>query len=585
MSKRQSVLSSAEPVPKLKDWEFQMPKLGSGSYASVYKARKKGTQQVSAIKCIKKSSLNKASTDNLLREIEILKEIKHPHIVPMLDFQWDANYIYILLEMCKGGDLSQFIKSRRTVSEQQAKRFVQQIASALKHLHSLGIAHMDLKPQNILLTSSSSRSSVLKMADFGFAQYMRVGEEARSLRGSPLYMAPEILKNRKYDSRVDLWSVGVILHEVIFGYAPFVSSSMVELEQKIKSDSPIQIPQHIKVSESCRDLLRSLLRRNPDERISFDSFFAHPFIDLEHMASEQSLPKASELLIKATSLDQAGDFDLAQRLYLKSIEFLLPAIQHEQDPKKKQAIREKAKMYLKRSEDLANIISRNTNTNKNTNDTPSSSSTTKKAPNVVEIPVHHIASSPNGINRPSIPSFSNNYNPFNRNSTTPITLPINNQTTAAECRMSILTPNRSGVGVTSIDCNNQIDPSILNMLKLVDGSEKVQDAIRMCLDADEKSASNSTKSNKDLFEQYSNGLTVLLAYVKNLDDGELSRLLKTNIEKWLCKAEQIKKVHNKNSIKERQRKTNSAEIKEAREFISEDENEQQEEDTKQCCIQ
>ncbi len=117
---------------------------------------------MTAIKCIKKNGLNKTSTENLLREIKILKQIKHDYIVQLKDFQWDENYIYLIMEYCSGGDLSAFIRSRRTIPEKYVRRFVQQIACALKHLHSKGIAHMDLKPQNILLTSTNNPS--LKLA-------------------------------------------------------------------------------------------------------------------------------------------------------------------------------------------------------------------------------------------------------------------------------------------------------------------------------------------------------------------------------------------------------------------------------------
>jgi len=125
-------------------------------------------------------------------------------------------------------------------------------------------------------------------------------------------MAPEILKCKVYDSKVDLWSVGVILYEVIFGYAPFSSSTLEvssftalwlhekendfsffkELEKKILDDVPIQIPTHVMLSETCKDLLRRLLQRNPLQRITFEEFFEHPFVDLQHMPSNLSYPKA-----------------------------------------------------------------------------------------------------------------------------------------------------------------------------------------------------------------------------------------------------------------------------------------------------
>lgn len=186
-------------------------RLGSGTYATVYKAyAKKDTREVVAIKCVAKKSLNKASVENLLTEIEILKGIRHPHIVQLKDFQWDSDNIYLIMEFCAGGDLSRFIHTRRILPEKVAQVFMQQLASALQFLHERNISHLDLKPQNILL--SSLEKPHLKLADFGFAQHMSPWDEKHVLRGSPLYMAPEMVCQRQYDARVDLWSVGVILY-------------------------------------------------------------------------------------------------------------------------------------------------------------------------------------------------------------------------------------------------------------------------------------------------------------------------------------------------------------------------------------
>ncbi|XP_030670630.1 serine/threonine-protein kinase ULK3 isoform X2 [Nomascus leucogenys] len=316
-------------------------RLGSGTYATVYKAyAKKDTREVVAIKCVAKKSLNKASVENLLTEIEILKGIRHPHIVQLKDFQWDSDNIYLIMEFCAGGDLSRFIHTRRILPEKVARVFMQQLASALQFLHERNISHLDLKPQNILL--SSLEKPHLKLADFGFAQHMSPWDEKHVLRGSPLYMAPEMVCQRQYDARVDLWSVGVILYEALFGQPPFASRSFSELEEKIRSNRVIELPLRPLLSRDCRDLLQRLLERDPSRRISFQDFFAHPWVDLEHMPSGESLGRATALVVQAVKKDQEGDAAAALSLYCKALDFFVPALHYEVDAQRKEAIKAKA---------------------------------------------------------------------------------------------------------------------------------------------------------------------------------------------------------------------------------------------------
>ncbi|XP_031669988.1 serine/threonine-protein kinase ULK3 isoform X2 [Oncorhynchus kisutch] len=309
-------------------------------------------REVVAVKVVGKKTLNKVSMENLLTEIEILKTVRHPHIVQLKDFQWDSENIYLILEWCSGGDLSRFIHSRRLLPERVARLFLQQIACALQFLHNHNISHLDLKPQNILLNGS-----VLKLADFGFASYMSPWDEQSALRGSPLYMAPEMVCRRQYDSRVDLWSVGVILYETLFGRAPFASRSYAELEEKIRSDKPIELPAGARVSRNCRDLLLRLLDRDPDTRLTFTQFFSHPWVDLEHMPNAESLGKAKDLVLKAVQKDQEGDRSAALSLYCSSLEHFVPAIHYETDRLRKDALRQKVSQYVSRAEELKALVS------------------------------------------------------------------------------------------------------------------------------------------------------------------------------------------------------------------------------------
>lgn len=344
----------AVPPPRLEHY-VMTEKLGQGTHATVYKAFKKGnTRDVVAIKCIQKCSLSKAATENLLTEIELLKKLDHEHIVKLKDFEWNDEYIFLIMEYCSGGDLSRFIHSRRVLSEETARRFLQQLALALHFLHVNDIAHMDLKPQNLLL--SSRENPILKLADFGFAQYLHSEEESQTMRGSPLYMAPEMICSLKYDASVDLWSVGVILYEALFGMAPFASGSFAELEMKIRSSKPITLPVGSKVTPDCQDLLLALLQRDPLARVSFDDFFAHPFLDLEHVPSPSCFEKAVKLVMDAIKMDEEGNLKEAAGLYCDAMAFFIPAIEYEKDPEKKKRLRERVNQYMNRAEELKQCL-------------------------------------------------------------------------------------------------------------------------------------------------------------------------------------------------------------------------------------
>ena len=127
------------------------------------------------------------------------------------------------------------------------------------------------------------------MENFRFAQYLNLNEENTVIKGSPLYMAPEILLKHSYNPSADLWSIGVILYECIFGHAPYSSKSLDELLHKIKIKQKIYIEPAAKISSDCRDIMTRLLKHEPEQRITFDEFFNHPFLDLKRMPSDEVL--------------------------------------------------------------------------------------------------------------------------------------------------------------------------------------------------------------------------------------------------------------------------------------------------------
>ncbi|XP_033339551.2 unc-51 like kinase 3 homolog Aduk isoform X1 [Megalopta genalis] len=337
-------------LPSVSDYSL-LEKLGSGSYATVYKAIKKdGCRDVVAIKCVDKSSLSKSAVDNLVTEINLLKILKHEHIVEMRDFFWDDGHIYIVMEYCDAGDLSSFIRKRHKLAERNCRGFLQQLALALRYLRDHNVSHMDLKPQNLLLTRRPHL--VLKVGDFGFAQYLSNSEQKFAIRGSPLYMAPEILLKRKYDARVDLWSVGVIMYECLFGRAPYSSTSVQELSEKIKDTRPIELPKGCQVTRECKDLLLSLLKHDPDERITFDDFFAHEFLDLAHAPTKENYEKAVELVQQAVKMDTEKNPKEAFYLYCEALRYFIPVLTNETELKRKEILRSHVNNYIKRAETL-----------------------------------------------------------------------------------------------------------------------------------------------------------------------------------------------------------------------------------------
>ncbi|TLD05139.1 uncharacterized protein PgNI_09836 [Pyricularia grisea] len=300
--------------------------IGKGSFAQVYMGKHKVSGAAVAIKSVELARLNKKLKENLYGEINILKTLRHPHIVALHDCVESATHINLMMEYCELGDLSLFIKKREKLSTNPAthdmarkypnvpnsglnevviRHFLKQLSSALKFLREGNLVHRDVKPQNLLLLPSpefrevnklarpiltASQDSLvpvaglpslpmLKLADFGFARVLPSTSLAETLCGSPLYMAPEILRYERYDAKADLWSVGTVLFEMIVGRPPFRASNHVELLRKIEAaEDVIKFPRETIISSEMKALTRALLKRNPVERISFENFFAHPVI-------------------------------------------------------------------------------------------------------------------------------------------------------------------------------------------------------------------------------------------------------------------------------------------------------------------
>jgi len=257
-------------------------RLGRGSFATVWRGSCAKTGQCVAVKEIACERLSKKLKESLKLEVEVMRRMRDENILRFIDMETSGETVYIVLEYCGGGDLSQFIKKHGRMDEASARRFMKQLAEGLRAMRKAQLIHRDLKPQNLLL-SSDGLDAELKIADFGFARYIRDSEGmADTVCGSPLYMAPEVLNYQKYDAKADLWSVGTILFEMLVGTVPFTGQNQVQLLRNIQK-TEFKIPMEIakELSPECINLLRGLLHRNAADRISFDKFFNHPFFKTE----------------------------------------------------------------------------------------------------------------------------------------------------------------------------------------------------------------------------------------------------------------------------------------------------------------
>lgn len=382
-------------VPKITEYEIQ-EKLGAGSYATVYKARHKKKKTFHAIKCVEKSSLSKTATDNLVTEIQLLKSLTHRFIVGLTDFFWDDKFIYIVLEYCNAGNLSTYIRQRQVLPEATCKYFLRQLALAIRYMRSNNVSHFDLKPQNLLL--SRCPNVILKVADFGFAQHLELGENNCCVKGSPLYMAPEIVLKDKYDARADLWSIGVILYECLFGRAPYSSKSLEELMVRIRKQEKITIPPNSKISSECTDLLTRLLQHDVSKRITFQEFFEHPFLDLKHTPTEENLQKAVSIVTKAVEEDEKQNYKEAYHLYCQALQYFAPLIADEGDAVKRQALRNRAITYINRAEEIkAGMLAENQRLSQQSPNSKQTTLTSLLEPNVRFKQLYALSSSSPGI--------------------------------------------------------------------------------------------------------------------------------------------------------------------------------------------
>ncbi|XP_057724297.1 CBL-interacting serine/threonine-protein kinase 11-like [Arachis stenosperma] len=248
--------------------------LGCGAFAKVYYARNVKTMQSVAIKVIsKKKIMGTSLVSNVKREVSIMSKLNHPNIVKLHEVLATKTKIYFVLEFVKGGEL--FAKvSKGRFSEDLARKYFQQLISAVGYCHSRGVFHRDLKPENLLLDENGN----LKVSDFGLSavkDQVRFDGLLHTLCGTPAYVAPEILAKKGYDgAKVDVWSCGVILFVLAAGYLPFNDPNLMVMYKKIYKGE-YRCPRWM--SPDLRRFLSRVLDINPETRFTVDEITRDPW--------------------------------------------------------------------------------------------------------------------------------------------------------------------------------------------------------------------------------------------------------------------------------------------------------------------
>ncbi len=284
-----------------KEYEGIIPiELGIGSYGRVYLVTNKFNNKKYALKVINKNKLMQIYSDCRLvqNEVEIHSKLNHPNIIRLYNMKETENEIQILLEYAEKGSLFDLIQKTNGLDELKAFEYFIQIVNAVYFLHQNNIIHRDIKPENILIDENNA----LKLCDFGWAKELNVNKRA-TFCGTMEYMAPEIVGSEMYDFSVDIWSLGILLYELIMGHSPFRSKSKKDRNIMIKiKKHDLAFDKDKNISKECIDLINRLLDMNPEQRLKIKDIFEHPFV----VANENKIKK-NKVSPRKESLDDSNE--------------------------------------------------------------------------------------------------------------------------------------------------------------------------------------------------------------------------------------------------------------------------------------
>lgn len=256
------------------DYEFDK-ELGAGGYGKVYSALHKKSGLKRAVKVIKKAEVE--NHDTFKNEISLLMSMDHPNIIKLYEVYETEDFVYLVTEVCEGGELFFYITKTTHLTENEVALVMRQIFAALGYCHANNVCHRDIKPENFMLKFENDPGSI-KLIDFGLAEKVNDGEMMKDPNGTPYYIAPEIIDG-KYDHRVDNWSLGVIMYVMLSGCPPFFGKNNKEiLKSVLKAIYTFNLKPFKTCSDEVKDLISKLLVKDPNKRFTAQQAYNHPWV-------------------------------------------------------------------------------------------------------------------------------------------------------------------------------------------------------------------------------------------------------------------------------------------------------------------
>ena len=251
--------------------------LGKGKFGKVKLGVHKQSGKQVAIKIINKNFLEGVDLEQIKSEIDILKIAKHPNIIKLYDVYENEKYIYIIMEYCLGGDLFSYIEKRNfKLSEERAAEIIHKLCTAVYFLHQYGIVHRDLKPENILMMDKTDNADI-RLVDFGLGKMLGPGEKCNDPFGTFSYVAPEVLEEKEYDFKVDLFAIGIITYLLVAGFLPFDDENSEKEIARQTVYEPTPFPKKIwnNISPEAKMFVDNLLSKDPDKRMNLGEVLQH----------------------------------------------------------------------------------------------------------------------------------------------------------------------------------------------------------------------------------------------------------------------------------------------------------------------